>query len=88
MKTYQQHKVGLYSIYTKGVVMDDSIRIRPIISTASRTSFCIFNNTPAGVTAMKNNAAAPARSTAYNEPLNQTELLIMFSNALVGSNHS
>jgi hypothetical protein len=30
MKTYEQNKVGLTPIYTKGVVMDDGIHIRPI----------------------------------------------------------
>ena len=82
MKTYEQHKVGLSPIYTKGIVMDDGVHIRPIIPTGSRTSLCIFNNTPVNL------ETAPARSTAHNEPLNQTELLTMFSNALVGSNHS
>ena len=31
MKTYEQHKIGLSPVYTKGVVMDDGIHIRPII---------------------------------------------------------
>jgi len=31
IKTYEQHKVGLSTVYTKGVVMDDGIHIRPII---------------------------------------------------------
>ena len=30
MKTYNQKKIGLSPIYTKGVVMDDGIHIRPI----------------------------------------------------------
>ena len=30
MKTYEQNKIGLSPIYTKGVVMDDGIHIRPI----------------------------------------------------------
>jgi len=30
MKTYEQHKIGLSPIYTKGVVMEDGIHIRPI----------------------------------------------------------
>ena len=31
MKTYEQKKIGLSPLYTKGVVMDDGIHIRPII---------------------------------------------------------
>ena len=31
IKTYKQVKVGLNSIYTKAVVFDDEIRIRPLI---------------------------------------------------------
>ena len=31
MKTYEQNKIGLSPVYTKGVVMDDGIHIRPII---------------------------------------------------------
>jgi len=31
MKTYEQTKIGLSPIYTKGVVMDDGIHIRPFL---------------------------------------------------------
>ena len=31
MQTYEQKKIGLSPVYTKGVVMDDGIHIRPII---------------------------------------------------------
>ena len=30
IKTYEQEKIGLSPIYTKGVVMDDGIHIRPL----------------------------------------------------------
>jgi len=33
MKTYEQDKIGLTPIYTKGVVMDDGIHIRPLVLT-------------------------------------------------------
>ena len=104
MKTYEQHKVGLSPIYTKGVVMDDGVHIRPIIF----NSLAIDNNTPLNLevaparsTAMKNNTAAPARSTAtknnttasvrsaaYNDSLNHTELLEAMFSNALGLNHS